>query len=1086
MDYLTKLRNLIGSGVQKVEQAVAPVASFGANLIKQVPQAAQTAYKAYSNATPYIPFAPQIPTQQSAQSHAQGMTNLGQLLQKVPQINGSPSLGSFVYNFGVAQPANSYGKTLEAFGTDQFGKQGLWRTGEDVLNLTTNPLVARAAMPILKTGGRLAMQGGEALGQAGKIKLGPTIEGVASKIAPELQAAQALGSTALEVDPSLGFPDFSNWVNSRKAIGAEKQIVKNQFADLKPQGMEPFFNIQEGKTEGRLGDVRKYLDTKYQQASKAGFEFPYQENYLTQIWNNTPEEIAQAFGKRVTNRPGFTMEKAIEDYKTGIEAGLKPKYDNLPDLLAHYEGAVNKAVADRTFINSLQKNSLLAPTEGAPKDWKTLNPDKFPRIKYNLSQGQETLQQGPFKAPKEIADKINNYLFNPKTDGNAFQRGLSTVADYSSRVKNVALSFGIPGTAINAHGLNILARHTLAGTGGNPLTRFAKGATSLVFNKGLGKEALPDVAEAIKAGLTIGVEDHNVLTETPTLRNKFGQTWNDLFEKPLFDRMIPNLKLSSYKALAKDFSSKMEPEAAKREAAKLVNNVYGGINWEQMGRNKDIQNFMRAVVLAPDWAESNVKLGGNILKSAVKGGPVNARYKTMMATILGSYVTANIANKLSSGHYMWENDSGHTFEVESGYTGDGQKRYVRPFGTAVDFARIPYDIALSLSKGDLTGPERALRNRASIPAGVAIGALTDTDYRGKPIGYKGKDQYGNDMPLGQRAGSIAGEAAQLVGFPAFAKQAIDTGTGKQGVEQGLTQGFELPFRYLGGAYSKSQQAVAGVGKSEGLKGKDLYDLNKSTQGLTLTKNQQELVRQGGTKLLPDIKSLKDARSQKNQVQDIYQQVQDGTLTQEEGDQMVNKILSTGGGNKQTDAASSIKSASAAAPTQTSKIQESVAKLKVEATGQPMEVNGKYIYQDPETGNAKIVPLDRKLDELKLTGAVELDKELKGDYKGEVQSKINDVTTLYKLGKINLSTAEKKIEELKALKGGGKGVSVKKALSIAKRFEWKPAKHVSHRSTNPYHAIKSPVVKMPTFHSNLKPFVLKGFSKTKLPNLKSFK
>jgi hypothetical protein len=59
----------------------------------------------------------------------------------------------------------------------------------------------------------------------------------------------------------------------------------------------------------------------------------------------------------LSNKPGFTMEKIIQDYKTGIEAGLTPKYDNLTDLLVDYEGKVNKLVADKTFTNFLKKTA---------------------------------------------------------------------------------------------------------------------------------------------------------------------------------------------------------------------------------------------------------------------------------------------------------------------------------------------------------------------------------------------------------------------------------------------------------------------------------------------------------------------------------------------------------------------------------------------------------------------------------------------------------------------------------------------------------------------------------------------------------
>jgi hypothetical protein len=43
---------------------------------------------------------------------------------------------------------------------------------------------------------------------------------------------------------------------------------------------------------------------------------------------------------------------------------------------------------------------------------------------------------------------------------------------------------------------------------------------------------------------------------------------------------------------------------------------------------------------------------------------------------------------------MWENTAGHTFEIEIGTIGRRKEkkiRYLKPFGTAGDFARLPYD-----------------------------------------------------------------------------------------------------------------------------------------------------------------------------------------------------------------------------------------------------------------------------------------------------------------------------------------------------------------------------------------------------------
>lgn len=656
---------------------------------------------------------------------------------------------------------------------------------------------------------------------------------------------------------------FQGWVNARRATKVEGFLKNKEFADLDKQGIQGFFKVQAGDTSGKLGKVRQYLDTKYAQLKKEGIDFNYQRDYLPQQWDNSEQEIAQVFGRSLGTRPGFTLEKVIKDYETGIAAGLKPKFNTIGQLVGWYEERANKALADKKFFDYTAKSGMLQPSSKAPQEWVTIDPDRFPKVKVNID---DTKYIGTYKAPKELADRINNYLRDPQF------AALESIANYVSRVKNIALNFGIPGTAINAHGINILARHTLFGTGSNPVNRFITGAKYMVHPGSAEKYLDTELAKApaaVKNGLTMSAEDYTGIgKQAENLAGQFSKKWEDVFGTPLFNKMLPALKLSSYEQLVKNG---MSP----KEAAKLSNNVYGGINWEQMGRSRDIQNLLRAMILAPDWGETTVRLAGNFGKALnpLHKSEVANRYRVMMATFLGSYVAMNIANKLTSGHYAYENAGGHTFELEAGYTDDGEKRYIRPYGTAMDMVRIPYDIVKGLKDGDASVLFRTLRNRVSIPLGVGIGAVTDTDYRGQAIGYRGTDKWGNEMPLKDRAVNIGSEAMSLVGFPSFLKQFGSSATGQQGIEQGLTQGFELPFRYSNTGNSALQKQTKFLADEQGLKGKELYDFNQTLQGQKkLGENQFNAVKQGGIGTLNNILT---ARKSTKSDDEIKQQFESG-------------------------------------------------------------------------------------------------------------------------------------------------------------------------------------------------------------------
>lgn len=693
----------------------------------------------------------------------------------------------------------------------------------------------------------------------------------------DINVATGMGGIPGSVDKIVK-QDFADWVNQRKATKVEGFLKRKEFSDLDTQGIEGIFKFQEGEKTGRFADVKLFFDKKRKEViDTTGREFGYKQDYLPQIWADPEDVVQQVYANSLNKSAPFTMQSLIKDYQEGINAGLTPKYRTLGELVGWYETRANKLIADTNYFKRLAKDSLIVPGNRAPREWVTINPDRFPKINVETEGGS---YNGIYKAPPELAKMINNYLSEP--DG-----ALHTIANFVSGVKNRALSFGIPGTAINAHGINILARHTLFGTGGNPISRLFTGGKYIfnqaASNKALDKELSAYGSQAVRAGLSLSTEvENNIMRET--LRNKFGNAWNQAFEKPLFDKMIPALKLSSWKELVKNG---MES----REAAKLVNNVYGGINWEAAGRNRSWQDAARVVFLAPDWGETSLRLGGNFVKAfnPKASGKVVNRYRTMMTTLAASYIAVNIANKLTSGHYAYENDPGHTFEIESGYTPDGEKRYIRPYGTAADMIRIPVDTAVAIARGDLSSIPRTIRNRLSMPAGVGVGLLTDTDYRGKPIGYKGKDQFGNTMPIEQRISGIAGEASSLFGVPSVIRQLGDSVTGKQSLEAGIVQGFELPFRYSGAGSSKVQQFVGDI---SGLHGKDLYDLKTKFRGESqFSKNQKKIIQEGGLPALDAVMQQRNAKRQANQIKEIQEKVLNGELSSEEAQKVLNNLLS---------------------------------------------------------------------------------------------------------------------------------------------------------------------------------------------------
>ena len=683
---------------------------------------------------------------------------------------------------------------------------------------------------------------------------------------------KARGSTYTSTDP---IERFKDWVNSRRATFVEGKLQSKEFTDLDNRGVQGFIDMQSGKdarlkagTDHPLFDkLGQYFNTKRQEYIKeTGRDLGYKKDYIPQLWKNSPEEVEKILGRTLNSKTPFTIERLIKSYDEGIQAGLSPRYNKLSDLVSWYETTANKGIEDARFFKYLAKENIIQTHK--IDGFTALDPDKFPKFKVKSDAGEFN---GVYYAPDELAKRINNYLIEPT------HQNLARLADFTSSTKNKVLSFGVPRTAVNAHGFNILSRNILSSK--NPLSGAVTGIKYMLAPSKAGEYLDKEMAKApfaIDSGLTLSTSEYRALddgfkTGSDTFlkskklgnaKNTIGDVWNKTFEQGLFDKMIPALKLQKFYEVYEGYKKSMPDKEAARAAAKFTNEVFGGINWQELGRSKDTQNLLRSFILAPDWFESTVRIGANIPKSFVKvKDPKMQAYRRFAATFLGSYITMNVVNKLSSGHFMYENDPGHAFEIEAGYTDDGQKRYIRPYGTSVDMFRIPVDVAIGLSKGDLSVPARIIRNRLSTVAGSVFGLATDTDYTGNPVGVRGVDKYGKEMPINQRLAGIGGQLSGIVGVPAFGQQVANYATGKQGPEQTLTQAFELPFRYTGGVYNDQDKYVSGIAKSEGFKGKDLYDFNKKISGeKKFTDNQLEYIKQTGTGGVNDVLDLRKINS----------------------------------------------------------------------------------------------------------------------------------------------------------------------------------------------------------------------------------
>jgi hypothetical protein len=457
--------------------------------------------------------------------------------------------------------------------------------------------------------------------------------------------------------------------------------------------------------------------------------------------------------------------------------------------------------------NFQSKKNTVAPNFGKDKKYNdyiqnNIFPEKTPEDAANrILLGKS----GEGSVPPENTDSAHVVGEAPESPDKAPPRNvdlLTRLANLGSKTTRTVLGTHIPGTAISFHGFNEVVRNTLFGSDYNPLSAASRGVDALHMLVRPGKAAefldlnKDNLAKAMQDGkLTAQINDVNTASMFKG-SNPVSRTLNYLTDpKPLFQQVIPALKLKAYTKLVAEMQGKGVPyKYAALRAGEATNNIFGGLNLEQLQRSPITQKLFRATALAPDWLETNARLGQGIAKSIGRlSDPELKAYRVGAANFLGSYIIGNIINAINNnGKFSFQNDPGHELDIASGKDSAGRVRYLRPYGTSMDMVRIPLAIAHSAVNGNLGESFNMLRSRASEPLQFATDLMTNSDWKGDPIYDKNK--YGKPLNYTQQTANFANDA---VGH--FAPTGIDSGLnyyqGKISPEEFASRVLQLPLGY---------------------------------------------------------------------------------------------------------------------------------------------------------------------------------------------------------------------------------------------------------------------------------------------------
>ncbi len=638
-----------------------------------------------------------------------------------------------------------------------------------------------------------------------------------------------------------------NWDNTLKK---GKELANQELETLKipnEQGMQTILDYQAGKPTPYTQKIKDAFNSLFKEANERGQNVRYIENYLPQVYDNTPKEIKTAVAKFLKDKnvppsvieaymndivdlpedvvkhlklnPSYTKTKTFPDYKTAMEYGLTPKYTNPAQLLAQYRLDMETTIANREFLDKLISKGKVGILEAAKPDWKPIQLPFSPK--------------GYYADPK-LADMINGIF----RDENTLTFGQSLVkyaAKTAGFMQDLVLSAGVPKSSINFFSIGQTVKEITSGN----FKSIKNFATSNHLNSTIKvfKENAQEFAEMAERGVNVGQRIGEFETAYKNLaKNKkvgevIGDGWHKLFNEKTFNSLMPLNYLTTYKnAKARFIRKGMSADEAKNLAAEVVKINHGLLGFT--GRSKTTEDTITTTILASKFREGMINFFGNSLKS-VTTEIKNPAYYMNRRFVIGAtltYAGYNALNYKLNGTYLWDNEPGKEFELRIPV---GDNIIYVPFLPSM--TALPRSIAsgtLAFVKGDAKTAGQKLGSIFSMPIKATIEGVLNKDYFGNEI----RDP---DTSKTQQLIDLAKHFGLNYNHP-YVRGVYEIATEEKPFYQILSKMLELPLKFS--TIAKSNQARMIQAAKE-----KTAQVNKSKEKFRPTYDEiRELVNEGKT------------------------------------------------------------------------------------------------------------------------------------------------------------------------------------------------------------------------------------------------
>lgn len=527
-----------------------------------------------------------------------------------------------------------------------------------------------------------------------------------------------------------------------------------EYAPIIQHAIDNFTRL-DATTQNYRALTKEQLDREH----AAGVTTGELENYVTRLLEQPDNQAAVLPASGGQGRSAyFTKGRKFEKLADAIKEGYAPKSTDIVDLTQRRVEAGERLVQQKLLEQELR-------TLNAPNNLPILGKmDEYQSItgknELSVPRGYTLVQTGgrPLVVNSDVAP-VFKALYGDSTISQAlkstagFLKQNTLVFDtfHVGRIlfKELAYSKGGGRFGYNK-GLSLLEYkpedvHRAVKVG--DISQRMADYTNEVLPSGLTRRAATE--ELLKRGLNVGKVSDNLLAEhsaqLPFIKNFNPWVFQKLSRGAMIQTALENFERNMSRFPERGI------EGNARQTAKEYNEVFGNLQNQGLFTNKNYQDLARSLILAPNWAESQLRAElrgyGQIAKTVPDVARGNFRLGTVaqgqLTVILGMLAANQVANYLSTGHSTFENKDGH--KLDAFIPGGNRGFWFSPLEIGAEYAHMasryfsqhqnPIDVITQIASNKLgpvarsadtliSGRDYAGRSFATTKDRI-VGALTD-------------------------------------------------------------------------------------------------------------------------------------------------------------------------------------------------------------------------------------------------------------------------------------------------------------------------------------------------------------------------